>query len=51
MLTGVEGISGSKAQISIGQGNKDNLPDDVKSAIGDRPLVQLTLSIDGKQTN
>ena len=51
MLTGVPGISGSKAQISIGQGNKTTLPEDVIAAIGDRPLVQLTLSIDGKQTN
>ncbi len=50
MLTGVSGISGSKAEISIGQGDKDNLPDDVKAAIGDRPLVQLTLSIDSRQT-
>ncbi len=30
MLAGVEGISGSKAEISIGQGNKDSLPSDVK---------------------
>ena len=37
MLTGVEGISGSKAKISIGQ--------------GDKPLIQLTLSIDGIQIN
>jgi hypothetical protein len=51
MLTGAPGISGSKAQVSIGQGNKDNLPEDVKSAIGDKPLIQLTLSIDGKHTN
>lgn len=51
MLTGVEGISGSKAEISIGQGDKENLPDDVKAVIGDKPLIQLTLSIDGKQTN
>jgi uncharacterized repeat protein (TIGR02543 family) len=51
MLTGVSGISGSKAQITIGQGDKDALPDDAKAAIGDRPLVQLTLSIDGKQTD
>ncbi|MFY9188916.1 MAG: S-layer homology domain-containing protein [bacterium] len=49
MLTGVSGISGSKAEIAIGQGDKDNLPDAVKAAIGDRPLVQLTLSIDGKR--
>ncbi|MDD3230396.1 MAG: X2-like carbohydrate binding domain-containing protein [Oscillospiraceae bacterium] len=51
MLTVIEGISGSKAQISIGQGDKDNLPDDIKAAIGDRPLIQLTLSIDGTQTD
>lgn len=49
MLTGVAGISGSKAQITISQGNRNNLPADVKAAIGDRPLVQLTLAIDGKQ--
>ena len=51
MLTGVSDISGRKAEITIGQGNKENLPEDVKAAIGDRPLVQLTLSIDGKQTD
>lgn len=51
MLTGVTGISGSKAQISIGQGDKTTLTEDVKAAIGNRPLVQLALSIDGKQTN
>ncbi|HCF49521.1 MAG TPA: hypothetical protein DER60_04520, partial [Syntrophomonas sp.] len=51
MLTGVAGISGGKAEISVGQGNKDDLPDDVKTAIGDRPLIQLTLSIDGRQTD
>lgn len=51
MLTGVAGTSGSKAGISIGQGDKNTLPGDIKSAIGDRPLVQLTLSIDGKQTD
>jgi hypothetical protein len=51
MLTGVPGISGNKAQISIGQGDKTTLPEDVIAAIGNRPLVQLTLSIDGKKTN
>jgi uncharacterized repeat protein (TIGR02543 family) len=50
MLTGVSGISGNKAEISIGQGDKTGLPEDTKAAIGDRPLVQLTLSIDGRQT-
>jgi len=48
MLTGV---SGSKAEITIGQGDKSGLPPDVKAVIGSRPLIQLTLSIDGKQTD
>ncbi|GLX66903.1 S-layer homology domain-containing protein [Paenibacillus glycanilyticus] len=48
MLTGLTGVSGSKAGISIGQGDKSGLPGDVKTAIGDKPLVQITLSIDGK---
>ena len=51
MLTSVSGISGSKAQISIGQGDKTTLPEDIRDAIGDRPLIQLSLSIDGKQTD
>ena len=51
MLAGVEGIRGSKAEISIGKGDKSPLPEDVKAAIGDRPLIQLTLSVDGKQTD
>lgn len=51
MLTSVSGANGSKAEITIGQGDKSTLPDKVKSAIGNRPLVQLMLSIDGKQTN
>ncbi|MDD2498556.1 MAG: S-layer homology domain-containing protein [Desulfitobacteriaceae bacterium] len=49
MLTGVADADGNKAQITIGQGDKSNLPKDVKDAIGHRPLVQLTLSIDGRQ--
>lgn len=50
MLAGVEDADGDKAQISIGEGDKSLLPESVKAAIGDRPLIQLTLSIDGKQT-
>ncbi|MGI6225549.1 MAG: S-layer homology domain-containing protein, partial [Peptococcales bacterium] len=51
MLTGVADADGNKAQITIGQGDKSTLPKDIKTAIGDRPLVQLTLSIDGKGTD
>jgi|GEM_PF-6163083 len=50
MLAGVSGISGSKAEITIGQGDKEGLLEEVKEAIGDRPLVRLTLTVDGKQT-
>jgi hypothetical protein len=50
MLAGISGISGKEAGINIGQGNKADLPADVKTAIGDKPLIQISLSIDGKQT-
>ncbi len=51
MLTGVSGISGNKAVIAIGQGDKENLPDEVKTVIGDRPLISINLSVDGKTIN
>lgn len=43
--------NGGNAGISIGQGDKSNLPDEVKEALGDRPLIQLTLAVDGRQTD
>lgn len=49
MLTGVTGITGTKAEISMGQGDKSELPEAAKTVIGDRPLIQLSMSIDGKQ--
>ncbi|WMJ78786.1 S-layer homology domain-containing protein [Sedimentibacter sp. MB35-C1] len=51
MLTGITAIGGRRAEISVGHGDKSNLSDDVKAAIGNRPLVRLTLSIDGRQTD
>lgn len=51
MLTGMEGITGNKTRITLGLGDKSRLPDDVKEAIGDRPLIQLTLFVDGRQTD
>ncbi len=51
MLTGVKGADGNMAQITIGKGDKSNLPEDIQTAIGNRPLIQLTLSIDGNQTD
>lgn len=51
MLDNIPVIVGKKVEISIGQGDKSGLPDDVKAAIGDRPLISLSLLIDGKQTD
>ncbi len=51
MLTDITDISGKRAEISVGKGNKDNLPDDVKGAIGSKPIIRLTLTIDGRHTD
>jgi sugar lactone lactonase YvrE len=51
MLAGITGVEGKKAEIVIGQGDKDNLPNEIKEAIGDRPLISLSLTLDGVQTD
>ncbi|NLP23240.1 MAG: S-layer homology domain-containing protein, partial [Syntrophomonadaceae bacterium] len=51
MLDNIPGIVSKKAEINISEGDKESLPDDVKAAIGDRPLIQLTLLLDGKKTD
>lgn len=48
MLSGLD-MKG-RAEISIGQGDKTKLPEDIRQSIGDRPLIQLNLSIDGQKT-
>ncbi len=49
MLTGT-GHEGSKqAEITIKNGNKDMLPQEIKDKLGDRPLIELGMTIDGKQ--
>ncbi len=49
MLEGIDEGDGKEAAITIGEGDKSLLPDDVKKALGDRPLVQLSLTLDRKQ--
>ena len=39
MLAGVAGTDGEKAQITLGRGDSSNLPEDVRNAIGNRPLI------------
>ncbi|KUO51156.1 MAG: hypothetical protein APF76_16835 [Desulfitibacter sp. BRH_c19] len=50
MLSGISETEGKETCITIGEGNKSHLPDEIKAAIGERPLVQLTLTVDGEQT-
>lgn len=49
MLAEVANAQGAKAGITISKGDKSGLPEDVKSAIGDRPIVKLTFSLDSEQ--
>lgn len=42
---GIEGLAG----ITIDRGDKSLLPEDVQAALGDRPLVQLRLTVNGQQ--
>ena len=49
MLTGMEQAQGKAAAITISEGDKDLLSEDVKAAVGHRPLVQLTLTLDGER--
>lgn len=50
MLSSIAVASNKKAEITIGQGYKSVLPEDVQAAIGDRPVVQLTLALNGVKT-
>jgi uncharacterized repeat protein (TIGR02543 family) len=51
MLSGIPGADGKKAEILIGEGDKSKLPDNVKDTIGNRPLISLSLLLDGEQTD
>ncbi|MCR4429615.1 MAG: S-layer homology domain-containing protein [Tepidanaerobacteraceae bacterium] len=50
MLAGMPGTEGKQAGITIARGDKTGLPEEVKAAVGDRPIIQLTLTLDGAQT-
>ncbi|MEK4324674.1 S-layer homology domain-containing protein [Paenibacillus sp. FSL R7-0312] len=50
MLTGVAESSGKEVALEIGKGDKLGLPAEVKAALGDRPFIQLSLKVDGKET-
>jgi len=50
MLSENPEIKGTKAGITISQGDKSKLPEDIRKSMGSRPLVQLTLTMDGIPT-
>ncbi len=47
MLATAAGLDGKKAAVAIGIGDKSGLDPDVLQALGDRPIVQLGLRLDG----
>jgi hypothetical protein len=51
MLTGIEIGPAQKARVTLSQGDKNSLPSDVKKAIGEHPLMQITLSVDGRKVD
>lgn len=50
MLTGTTDSSGKEVALEIGKGDKSKLPAEVKAALGDRPIIELSLKVDGKET-
>ncbi len=49
MLTGTEGTEGKTAGITIDAADKSMFPENIKAAIGDRPIISLTFTLDGEQ--
>ncbi|WP_342476827.1 S-layer homology domain-containing protein [Paenibacillus sp. FSL H7-0350] len=50
MLTGTPESSSKEVALEIGKGDKARLPAEVKEELGDRPIIQLSLKVDGKET-
>ncbi|MEM5816230.1 MAG: S-layer homology domain-containing protein, partial [Desulfitobacterium hafniense] len=51
MLLGGLEAEDQKVGITLGQGEESLLPEDVREALGDRPLIRLSLAVDGQQTS
>lgn len=47
MLNGIDGADGKTVGITIGQGDGSEMHEDIKAAIGSRPLIHLALTLDG----
>lgn len=51
MFSNIPGIQGKAPSITIKEANKDLLSNEERKAIGDRPLVELTLKLDDEQVS
>ncbi|MGI6084158.1 MAG: S-layer homology domain-containing protein [Acetivibrionales bacterium] len=51
MLSNIPAGMGENAAIAIGQGDKSGLNEEEKAAVGERPLIQLALTLDGEVTS
>lgn len=49
MLQGIDLEGASKVEISIGSADRSKLPSEVINKIGDKPVIDLVLFVDGKQ--
>lgn len=50
MLSGTSGAGDKKIGITVGQAEKGNIPVEAARDIGDKPVISLTMTVDGKQT-
>ncbi|MEK4045134.1 S-layer homology domain-containing protein [Paenibacillus sp. FSL H8-0048] len=50
LLTGTPESSGREVALEIRKVDKAGLPAEVKAALGERPIIQLSLKVDGKET-
>ncbi|MFP4979356.1 S-layer homology domain-containing protein, partial [Paenibacillus sp. CN-4] len=50
MLAGTTESNGKEVALEIGKSDKSKLPAEVKAALGDKPVIQLSLKVDGKET-
>lgn len=51
MLSGTDAASGSTAQVTIGEVDPSDLPAGTQASVGGRPVISLSLTIDGVQTD
>ncbi len=51
MLSNIRGASGKKVEITLGPGDISSLPAGARAGIGGRPVIRITLRLDGVQTD